>query len=516
MGSQDRWQNDAAPGLSAAELHEWAGEIKDEAATARDALLTAAALDPTIAADVADTGSDTRAALAKLFVPAVIVTGTGIDPTGATDSTAAIQALADANPGRDLLFPPGVFTFSTLNFGYNQHPRGSGWSDFRDRAVFLGDPDWLLDTNFKGTVLRSTATTGSAITIAHASEVGTGSLSDFILIGPGSGTSIGITLGGAAVAVVHPVWRNVKVGNFATGVKMQHVNEGSFYDLTIHGCTTGLTTVTDVNNNAFYMLDVQRCTSVGVFLSATTVADAFYSPISQINGVGFSVDGYRHAFFNPYGEATTASWAIDVVDGRGHVIVAPYLSGAADGIRVQSNARDVTITGFGYGSGGAPLVNAGIRTYIQGYTTDVLTDTGTSTTLIDPGRAGTLLGVRATYTPTVSGITLGNGVVTGRWQRAGKTVIGSITLTLGSTTAMTGLATFSLPVAPSHASAGRPASACLLDAGSGTYAAMAVVVAASVVYVGPAAGSLTAFTATTPFTWAAGDTISVDFQYETA
>ena len=338
--------------------------------------------DTAIATIVGNPASATSVSLGSTYVPGVMLVGAGIDPTGVTDSTAAVQAIITANPGRVLNLPAGVYQITSLTLTKGQHLKGAGYQDWRDRTTWFGYAAWLNNANFHGTVIRSTATTGVAITIADT-EVGTGSLSDFILIGPGSGTSTGIQIGGTVVtgSVVHPVWRNIKVGNFATGVLMQWVNEGELYGLTIHGCTTALNLGANVNQNAFYVLDLQH-DATALTMTSSDVANAFYSPISQSNGVGFVVNGFKNVLFNPYVEGTTGTWAIDIAGGNGNAIIAPLLSGAADGLRVQAGAYDTTITAFGADGALAPLVNAGSKTYMQGEFTGVLTDTGTNTIII--------------------------------------------------------------------------------------------------------------------------------------
>ena len=56
-------------------------------------------------------------------------------------------------------------------------------------------------------------------------------------------------------------------------------------------------------------------------------------------------------------------------------------------------------------------------------------------------------GAWAAYTPTLSGITLGNGAMTARWARLGRTVHCAGRLTLGSTSSVTGSVTIGMPVA---------------------------------------------------------------------
>jgi len=52
----------------------------------------------------------------------------------------------------------------------------------------------------------------------------------------------------------------------------------------------------------------------------------------------------------------------------------------------------------------------------------------------------------ASYTPTSTGITIGNGSLTGTFTRVNKLVYGSVKFALGTTSAITTTVTFSLPV----------------------------------------------------------------------
>lgn len=332
------------------------------------------------------TGTNVETVLAELpgkFVPAVVAVGAGIDPTGVADSTSALQALISAAPdGARLILPPGIFKIFQLTIDKGKKLCGSGWSSLRDYADLLGDANWLVSSYIDGTVIRSTTTTGSAISFIDGVGVRQSGAEDFILIGPGSGSSVGITLGSASFPNVHPVWRNVHVANFATGVSMREVNEGSFYDLTVRGCTTGLYLDVNANNNAFHMLDIQRCVS-GVDFDSSTLSNAFYSPIVQaVSGVGFTVRGHSHAWHNAYCEMLTGDRAFDFLSGGYHIITAPRLSNTHDGIRIANGVVNVQIFTV-QSTAAAPIINAGQGTVILGDTA-YLTDTGDNTTFIDP------------------------------------------------------------------------------------------------------------------------------------
>jgi hypothetical protein len=54
------------------------------------------------------------------FVPSVIITGAGVDPTGITDSTAAIQAILSGAGGKTAYLPPGIYLVTaSLTVPYN-------------------------------------------------------------------------------------------------------------------------------------------------------------------------------------------------------------------------------------------------------------------------------------------------------------------------------------------------------------------------------------------------------------
>lgn len=378
----------------------------------------------------ATTAVNTYALRSMVPIPMV---GPGIDYTGATDSTTGMQSILDANPGATILVGSGVLAFSTLTLSKGQWLKGSGWRDYRDLPGVYGSSGWATATSFSGTVLRSSATTGSALTVVP-SAVMEGSLSDFILIGPGTGSSIGIQLGGTIVgnSVVHPVWSNIKVGNFSIGVQTSYVDEGSFRDLTINGCGTPLNMSTSTNQNAFYNLDMQRNSGPAV-IDATCYMNTFYSPIGQSNlGSAFLANGIKTVWVNPYFE-NNVGYGIDIAAGTGGVIIAPHLSGTNDSIRIQSGVTGTSVVGFK--TTGGTITNAGTGTYLQGTFTGFLTDTGTGTVVVDSAYSGSAFGPWSGFTPTLGGTgwAIGNGTIVGSYTTIGKTVHMNVTVTFGST-----------------------------------------------------------------------------------
>ncbi len=120
----------------------------------------------------------------------------------------------------------------------------------------------------------------------------------------------------------------------------------------------------------------------------------------------------------------------------------------------------------------------------------------------------------STWTPTLGGITIGNGNVNARFARIGKTVNFCLIISLGSTTSVTGRITFTLPSTANqltnfsgmYSLGGSDFMANIFHT-SGTVYCDAVL--ASGTY---AQGTQT--NATTPFTWAANTYVFVNGNYE--
>jgi hypothetical protein len=124
-----------------------------------------------------------------------------------------------------------------------------------------------------------------------------------------------------------------------------------------------------------------------------------------------------------------------------------------------------------------------------------------------------------TWTSTGTAPALGNGTLTGRYMQVGKSIVGRLTLTLGSTSTVgTGTYIFSHPVAPQAAYiTNHPlGTSIIVDASTGSlYPGIPIVGAGGIVIVSTAQPG--AFvTQTTPVTFAVSDSVMIDFAYETA
>ena len=118
----------------------------------------------------------------------------------------------------------------------------------------------------------------------------------------------------------------------------------------------------------------------------------------------------------------------------------------------------------------------------------------------------------SSYTPSLTGITLGNGILTARYKKIGKTVFYTATLTFGSTTSITGAVTIGTPTTI-VGSAGQPlAEVFLLDANVGYYSGRQFGNGAVLYMSNPVTG----ITATNPFTWTTNDLIIIKGFYESS
>lgn len=125
-----------------------------------------------------------------------------------------------------------------------------------------------------------------------------------------------------------------------------------------------------------------------------------------------------------------------------------------------------------------------------------------------------------TWTPTYANITIGNGTVVARYIQQGKTVRGKWSLVLGSTSAISGSPTVSLPVAASsnfsaddNIGFGRQN-----DANGGDFPCFAKYDGTNFEIQSPSgvAGVFENISSTLPFTWASGDKLQFSFFYEAA
>lgn len=125
-----------------------------------------------------------------------------------------------------------------------------------------------------------------------------------------------------------------------------------------------------------------------------------------------------------------------------------------------------------------------------------------------------------TWTPTIAGITVGNGTTVARYAQSGKFVTGSFLFTLGSTSSVSGPVSFTLPVTAKSTNV-LNGIVTFLDSGVGYHVGKALQTSTTLCYLevlgtNTTYGSFVDITSTVPMTWATNDFLSCNFSYEAA
>jgi hypothetical protein len=182
--------------------------------------------------------------------------------------------------------------------------------------------------------------------------------------------------------------------------------------------------------------------------------------------------------------------------------------------------------------GRIPVIEGGIQPTIFDAKGDLLTATANDTParlavgandLILTAASGETTGLKwsggwTSFTPTVTNITTGNGTYACNYQVIGKTVNLYFKFTFGSTSAISGVPSFPVPVNAARSRIG--VTGAHVDAGTKGYMAFGEIAAGTLyIYSVEAGGTYVAYTgmnATIPFTWGTGDYIEFSITYEAA
>jgi len=128
--------------------------------------------------------------------------------------------------------------------------------------------------------------------------------------------------------------------------------------------------------------------------------------------------------------------------------------------------------------------------------------------------------VWTSYTPTLTNLTLGNGTMSASYCIVGKTVIGRITITIGSTSSVGSGPMFTLPVTSSTSSV-YPIGQCrFAGSGAGYYGIVSqtnnTTAEFDTLNVASTYPTVTGISSTIPFSWADTNAIRAEFFYEAA
>ena len=211
--------------------------------------------------------------------------GLSIANTDVQNDSAFSSVLSDMSPGDVLYVPPanGAYRFTNLDLSKAITIRGGGARVANQRPY--GDASWTDQANTTitaGSVLRSTSTNGIAINVGNTSAMSGTALIDFVLIGPGSGMSTGIAVGGSGIGYpVRTRLTNVQVANFSEGI-LASCENAIWTGLFITACGTGLHAVYPFNGNTVSGINVERCVTYAIRL-VDSDANVFNGGVIQGN-----------------------------------------------------------------------------------------------------------------------------------------------------------------------------------------------------------------------------------------
>jgi hypothetical protein len=412
----------------------------------------------------------------------ILVTTYGADPTGATDSLAAIEDARDAAiaASKTLVFPQGTYKISaTLELGYARlHVRGE------ERVVIQAD-----------------FTSGPIVSVANSGIAYQFSLRNVVLLGKYSGSAaVGTEVGLKTQNVVHAVYENIRVRNVTdkafdvTGdvfsvynnLVSDRQNDGRNdeaapqYDLYIDGsemasstsacqfnnCILECGTVAGVyiakgTNNIFKGGGAEGLSGKGVIVSADAHRNQFDQFYCEYNAGGdFDISGTSNVFVNCEAyDLTRTNTSFHVRSGAARNVIekcgAVTDAGAYTIVQIDAGAEDTTVRDCAL----YKVADSGARTWLENWS-DAFN--------------GVEKGGTRTFTPSFSGSnavgTFTYDVRSGTATRIGRRVFFEIALRItGVTSGATGseVRITGLPWPASHGAA------MVVDEGGMTYPGVA-------------------------------------------
>jgi hypothetical protein len=385
--------------------------------------------------------------------------GYGLSAAGtAAANTAALVAAEAAMSNGDVLYiPAGQYAFTS--FAPSKVIKIMGAAASIDYQLGYADSGWTYQPYVTGTVLRSTATTGAAITFAPDMNKCGAAIENIVLIGPGTGTSVGLTLGGSGVGFpVRTRLYNVNIANFSTGI-LASCENATWDGVYIEGCQTGLYTVYPFNGNTINGINVEYCSAYAIRLTES-YNNVFNGGVIQGNTAPttVSIEATTHSteqnsFRGIYFENTGAGSTYDDLS------VGVASTGTCEGnsftecrTPATTNAR-LRFGPHAIGNRLTPGIPTAPILLDSGSAGNVLTLPTTATGTVTDNGKNTVTGAAwRPYTPVWGGTTapaIGNGTIVGAYYRDGRNCRYRITITMGSTTTYgTGAYTLTLPFTP--------------------------------------------------------------------
>jgi len=379
-----------------------------------------------------------------------------------------------------------------------------------------------------------------AVAAAHSSDTVTASSTQAIAIGKNASANTGaeaIAIGGGVSATAAP-----------TATAQGAISIGASDGTSVNGArSSGLSSIAIGSGDAslagasatgpYAICLGLNSTASGSFHSVAIGASITSSALRSVgigNGTVASIQDSIALGGNA--QATTGNGAVAIGGGpstsgapnataQGAIAIGASNASGVNGARASA-ANSVAI-----GSGDASVAGASAT-----HATSVVLGKGAASTAANQIRLGTATedvnipgtltlsggavtaGAWVAYTPTNTNITLGNGTMTGRWQRTGKKVTATVRVLFGSTTSFGGNVAVGLPVAAANLVAAYIGQAFLLDNGvriwNGVVRVVANATAADVYHT--ESGNSGIVNATNPFTFGDTDELVMTVTYEAA
>jgi hypothetical protein len=329
--------------------------------------------------------------------------------------------------GTTYQFAPGFYQFNTLSINVPVTLVGSGWSSLSGGP--FGGAGWLGAGTNSGTVLLSTATSGNAITFNNSSHSYQYNVRDLLILGPGTGTSIGVSMGTNSEASVQDNWSNVEIANFSIGAVLTNVEDSTFTSLRFDGDTTGLELGQNTNQNVFANLELQHGTTG--FTDSQDAKNTVDGGIAQNETTGFSISGDSLTLRDIWGEENTTLFAVNSTSaGVKDLAITNARSSSTNFITFTGGdtVNYLLLQENEWGNGNVTIPSNVQNAVLINNEFSSLTDNGIGTTVIDNGLGSKFSSLTLTQALAVSSGGTGSTTLSGLLVGNGSSAINSATL----------------------------------------------------------------------------------------
>ena len=285
----------------------------------------------------------------------------GAKGDGEADDTTAFQSAIDEAGAGTVLVPAGTYRVSTLKLR-DDGCRLVGVSATALCKAPFGSSAFNASAYFAGSVVRCSDESGAGVLVA-ARGVG---IENLVVLGPGSGTSVGVKFATPSSAPQKNLIRNLHVGNFATGVSFQSCYFSHLDSVSVAGCGVGLHLKGSSNQNVFTNTFVDHC-GVGVLVADASDLNLFNGGVIQ----NYRTSGFRakdvgtchNRISSVYFESAYSGDAITAGVGATQTAVEHcHFSGAEQTVTLAANACSFT-----WPDGAVRMVVGGYSCFLLGY-----------------------------------------------------------------------------------------------------------------------------------------------------